>query len=229
MAELKKIKTISGVDGIPINYFHITESYLRQTVNSFRFTSKVKTKAEVDATGSKWFRQKGTGRARQGEMTNPHMSGGGKAHPPRPRYRPIKLNKRVRRSAWLSALGWHLSRGTAFVVEAAEVAGMLKTKQVAEMLDSAGLYGRLIICCSESSPLNRSARNLANVALLSPSRLNVRDMMLAESIVFVNDALAETERRAAAMIDGVKTSRGALNLSLSDFEDAISKEGGEDE
>ncbi len=217
MSDIKPVEKLNGVEGYPVNYYHITDAFLMQKVNSFRFTSKAKTKAEVVMTGAKWFRQKGTGRARQGERSNPHMKGGGKAHGPRPRFSPNKLNKRVRRSAWLSALAYHFDQATLFVVEDSIVAEVWKTRDAAKLLDGAGLYGRTLMCCPSESGLNRSMRNIANVAVLPPDRLNIRDMMLAECIVFTSSALKEVETRATAMRSASAVRRDALNLAAADI------------
>jgi large subunit ribosomal protein L4 len=221
MSDIKPVEKLGGVEDYPVNFYHITDAFLMQKINSFRFTSKAKTKAEVNMTGAKWFRQKGTGRARQGEMSNPHMKGGGKAHGPHPRYSPNKLNKRVRRSAWLSALAYHFGRSTLFVVDDAAVTDMWKTREAAGLLDSAGLFDRTLICCSGDSPLNRSVRNIANVAVLPPDRLNIRDMMLAEYIVFTSSALKEVELRATAMRSATVVRRDALNLAAADLLSAV--------
>ena len=210
MGEIKQVTEIQGVTEFPVNYFHITEAYLAQKTSSFRFTAKAKTKAEVNMTGAKWFRQKGTGRARQGEMSNPHLKGGGKAHGPRPRYSANKINKRVRRSAWLSALGYHLGRGTLFVIEDDFAESLTKTRQVVAVLESAEQFGRAIFCCPAGSPLVLSARNIFKVLVLPPERLNVGDMMLADCIVFTRSALGTISVIATAM----QATNGVKRLSM---------------
>jgi len=217
MNEIKPVETLNGVEGYPVNFYHITDAFLMQKVNSFHFTSKAKTKAEVSMTGAKWFRQKGTGRARQGEKSNPHLTGGGKAHGPHPRYSPNKLNKRVRRSALLSALAYHFGRSTMYVVEDSVVSNMWKTREAAALLNGAGLIKRTLVCCTGDSPLNRSIRNVANVIVLSPDRLNIRDIMLAENLVFTSSALKEVELRATAMRGTNSIKREALNLAAADL------------
>lgn len=220
MAELRAVESLDTVSEFPINYNHITEAFLRQKTNSFRFTALVKTKAEVRGSGAKWFRQKGTGRARQGEIRNPHLRGGGKVHGARVRYSPVKMNKRTRRSAWLSSLAYHIERGSMFTVESSDVEGMWKTREVARLLDDAEFYGRTVICCGNSSPLMRSAKNLRDVVVLTPERLNVRDVMLAEYMIFTDDALEIVRRMAVAMVgeDGVR--RGKLSISSGSLGDS---------
>ncbi len=220
MADIKQVTEIGGVSGFPINYFHITEAFLNQKTNSFRFTGKAKSKGEVQMTTAKWFRQKGTGRARQGALSNPHMKGGGKAHGPKPRYSPSKLNKRVKRSAWLSALAYHLERGTIFVIEDDYAATLLKTKQVVNVLEAAEQFGRAIICCPPDSPLVLSARNVHKVSVLPPERLNVGDMMLADCIVFTRGSLGTASLIATAMRDQNGIKRLALGVSASSLEGA---------
>ncbi|MCD6118793.1 50S ribosomal protein L4 [bacterium] len=220
MSNVTPVKKLDGISGYTVNYFHITDAYLAQKVNGFRFTGKSKSKAEVRASGAKWFRQKGTGRARQGEITNPHLRGGGKAHGPKPRHSRNRINKRVRRSAWLSALGYHLERGSLLVVDASELVNMEKTRDVAAFLDDAEMFERTVICCKQGTQLERNARNIRNVLVLSPDRLNVMDMMHAEHVLFTDDALKSVEMRARAMRGENAIRRGSLSLSTADLSEA---------
>src|SRR5437764_995929 len=101
--------TTIKIDALPellieqVNKLHIQESYLRQVANGSPFTACKKNKARVIGSTAKIYRQKGTGRARQGERKNPHFVGGGLAFPPMPRLQNKQLNKRVRRNALRSA------------------------------------------------------------------------------------------------------------------------------
>jgi large subunit ribosomal protein L4 len=176
------------------NLFHIQESYLRQIAHSRPFTSKKKNKAEVNATSAKWYRQKGTGRARQGEQTNPHMYGGGLAFPPRPR-NPIKrMNKVVRRSAQRSAVLWHVQNGSAFMIPGKEFDGILKTKEVAQVIEAVGEGGTVALVVAKDSSVWRSARNMPLVQVLGPLEVNVRDLVHNRYLVFSESGLEQFKR-----------------------------------
>src|SRR5687767_5164641 len=109
------------------NPLHIQESYLRQIANGTPFTASKKNKSRVSGSTAKIYRQKGTGRARQGERTNVHMRGGGLAFPPLPRLQTKRMNKHTRRSALRSAILHHVSGGSAWRIDGADFAGFEKT------------------------------------------------------------------------------------------------------
>ncbi len=171
------------------NMFHIQESYLRQMTHDRPLTAKKKSKAEVEATGAKWFRQKGTGRARQGEQTNPHMYGGGLAFPPTPRAPRKHLNKQIRVSALRSAVLAHIKDESCFVIESKDFEQIAKTKEVAAQLTE--LAGSITLVIPQDAPVWRSSRNLLMVRQMTPQHLNVRDLVETDFLVFSASALDE--------------------------------------
>jgi large subunit ribosomal protein L4 len=191
VAKTVKIEALPelGLD-VP-NLLHIQESYLRQIAHSKPLTAKKKRKSDVAGTGAKLFRQKGTGRARQGERRNPHMTGGGLAFAPQPRTPRKRLNKRVRISALRSAVLWHIQQGSAYYVEGADFEQFAKTKQVAQLLDSVPGTGKLCLVLPRKSVIWRSSRNIGHVVLVSPLELNVRDLVESENLIFSASAIEE--------------------------------------
>ena len=188
MAKLVKIKEIPELQLEQPNLLHVQESYLRQVANGKPFTAKRKSKSDVTGTGAKWYRQKGTGRSRQGTRKNPHLTGGGLAFPPTPRHATKKLNKLVRISALRSAVLAHLQNGSVYSIQGADFDKLSKTKEVAEILNGVDAPGAICLVIRKDAPVWRSSVNLPMVQLVTPERLNVRNLVESESLVFAQSA-----------------------------------------
>jgi large subunit ribosomal protein L4 len=191
---MAKVVQLTALEELGIdqpNMLHIQESYLRQIAHSMPFTAKKKTKGEVAMTTAKWFRQKGTGRARQGAKSNPHMYGGGRAFPPRPRVKHVGLNKHVRQNAVRSAVLWHIQQGTAHMIKGADFDAFEKTREVAAVLNGLTRFGTICLVQRRSEPAWRSTRNIWNVRQLVPQSINLRDLMEAHYLVFAESALED--------------------------------------
>ena len=188
MAKKVKLKELPELQIEKSNVYHIQESYLRQVALSSPLTAKKKRKSDVRATSAKWFRQKGTGRARQGERTNPHMTGGGLAFPPRPRKQVKHLNKQVRRSALRSAVLHHINSDSAYVIQGKDFDGFNKTKEVNSVLGTVEARTMMLVLLHEQ-PVWLGARNLPFVRPVTPEHINVRDLVESEALVFSQSAL----------------------------------------
>jgi large subunit ribosomal protein L4 len=195
------------------NMLHIQESYQRQMTHDRPLTAKKKNKSEVNATGAKWFRQKGTGRARQGEQTNPHMYGGGLAFPPTPRTPHKHLNKQVRMSALRSAVLAHIMDDSCYVMDNKDFEQLLKTKDVAEQL--AGLAGSISLVIPQEAPVWRSSRNLLMVRQMTAQHLNVRDLVETDFLVF-----------SASELEGYKEMLKSQTIPVSELEVEVTAEDG---
>ncbi len=191
MAKVIKIKELPELNLDVVNMFHIQESYRRQIFHAKPVTASKKSKSDVRATSAKWFRQKGTGRARQGERTNPHLYGGGLAFPPHPRKRKKGLNKQVRISAVRSAVLAHIESESLFCIQGKEFESLEKTKAVAEVLGKIEGTGDVCLILTPGTNAWRSCRNLPMVRLISPQHVNVRDLVDSENVVFSKNALDE--------------------------------------
>ncbi|MBN2083050.1 50S ribosomal protein L4 [bacterium] len=194
MARTVKLKELPELGISTPNQFHVQESYLRQVRHGLPATARKKRKSDVQATGAKWYRQKGTGRARQGEQTNPHMTGGGLAFPPLHRLRKTGLNKHIRKSALRSAVLLHIEAETAYVVQGQDFEKIAKTKEAAEIVAKLSEYETICLVASPDSLLWRSARNIWNVRLVAPRFLNVRDLVESSRLVFSQTALDEFKK-----------------------------------
>ncbi len=150
-------------------------------------THKVKERAEVRGGGRKPWRQKGTGRARQGSIRSPQWRGGGIVHGPRVRSHAHKLNKRARRAALVSALSRRVQESAIVVLDDWQLADF-RTKTVAEFMSRFELSDMLLVAARDER-LERSARNLPNVSFLPPEGLNVYDVLRRRNLVLTRAAV----------------------------------------
>jgi large subunit ribosomal protein L4 len=168
----------------------------RQLAKRQRGTHSTKNRSAVSGGGSKPWRQKGTGRARQGTNRAPQWAGGGAVFGPVPRAHAHALPKKVRRAALRSALSYKLRESDVTVLEVIELDGY-KTKRVAEILEGLGLSGSsvLIVIDEANAFVQRSARNLPRVTVLRVAGLNVYDVLRHSKLVLTRAAVEAVERR----------------------------------
>jgi large subunit ribosomal protein L4 len=168
----------------------------RQLAARHTGTHATKNRAAVSGGGSKPWKQKGTGRARQGTTRAPQWAGGGSAFGPVPRSYDLKLPKKVRRAALRCALSQRLEKGVIKVVDSLEI-GEFKTKRVAEVLDAIGIEGGgvLIVIDAEDTHVERSARNLPRVKVLRAAGLNVYDVLRFPNLVLTSAAVDAIDAR----------------------------------
>jgi large subunit ribosomal protein L4 len=154
-------------------------------------THKVKTRGEVRGGGKKPWRQKGTGRARQGSIRAPQWAGGGVAHGPVVRDHDLRINKKMKRGALRSALTDALRSGKLAVVDDLAFEGP-KTKEAVAVLDALGLQGRVLVVLPEPTSdlaVELSFRNLTRTKLSYAGGLGVYDVLLADHVLFTGPAL----------------------------------------
>jgi len=153
-------------------------------------THATKNRALASGGGAKPYRQKGTGRARQGTIRAPQFAGGGVAFGPVPRTYGHKLPKKVRAAALKSALSLRQGEGAIKVVDAFDVTEY-KTKQVVGMLDALGVGGQkvLIVTSEPNAQLEASARNVPGVSVIRAEGLNVYDVLRHGQLVLAQDAV----------------------------------------
>ena len=160
-------------------------------------THSTKTRGEVARTGKKPYRQKGTGRARQGSTKGPHMRGGGIVFGPRPRDHAIDLPKKVRKLALRSALSAKRASGALVVLDKAEL-GEAKTKLLASQLAKLG-WSKALVIDAEKPEMNfaRAARNLVGIDVLPSIGANVVDILRHETLVLTRSAVDRLTERLA--------------------------------
>ena len=154
-------------------------------------THKVKTRGEVRGGGRKPWRQKGTGRARQGSIRSPQWAGGGVAHGPVVRDHNQRINKKMVKGALRSALADAFASGKLAVVEEL-VFEQPKTKDAAAIVAALGLEGRVLLVLSAptvSGAVEKSFRNMPMVRIGYAKGLGTYDVLLADHVVFTGEAL----------------------------------------
>jgi len=162
----------------------------RHLGNQRQGTARVESKGEVSGGGKKPFKQKGTGRARQGSNTSPLMPGGGRAFGPKPRDYRTEMPKKQRRAALVSALSLRASEGAVSVVDSLTMATP-KTGTVAAMLRQLGLAGRrtLLVIDAADERVWKSCRNIHNLETTLAHQLNAYDLLATDAVVFTAPAL----------------------------------------
>ncbi len=157
-------------------------------------TACTKTRGEVRGGGRKPWRQKGTGRARQGSIRAPHWVGGGTVFGPKPRDYSFKLNKKQRRLALKMALSSRAQDGKLLVVEDFGLSG-IKTKDFVAFLSNLGVEDALVVVPERDEVVEKSARNLPKVKVLAVEGLNVYDVLDHEYLIIKREALPKIEER----------------------------------
>ena len=167
----------------------IWEAVVQANASDRRGTHATKNRAAVSGSGKKPWRQKGTGRARVGEIRNPLWRKGGTVFGPQPRSYAYDLPKKVNRGALRAALAQKFSDGSVIVIDRLESAEG-KTKDTAALLKRLGASGRtLIIDVKPDEGFALSARNLAGVRLVPSGRITARDVMDTTHVLATRDAI----------------------------------------
>jgi len=168
----------------------------RQLARRRAGTHSTKNRALVSGGGAKPWRQKGTGRARQGTTRAPQWAGGGAVFGPVPRKHEHKLPKKMRRAALRAALSHRVVEGALTVVEALELQE-IKTRQVTQILASLGLGGQsvLIVIPDADEKLERSARNIHGITVLRAAGLNTYDVLRHGRLLMTRAAVEAVEAR----------------------------------
>ena len=171
----------------------IHTSVIRANAAERRGTHATKVRGDVAGSGKKPWRQKGTGRARVGEVRNPLWRKGGTVFGPQPRSYEYQLPKKVEKGALRAALTQKLRDGEVIVVDALAVE-QVKTKAAAEMLQRLGVAGKaLLVDVAPQDALTLSVRNLEGVRLKASNRVTARDVMDTRRVVLTQAALEKLQ------------------------------------
>ena len=156
-------------------------------------TADTKTRSEVSGGGRKPWRQKGTGRARQGSTRAPHWPGGGIVFGPHPRSYSKKMNRKERRLALKSALSYKVIESELIIVDNFNVTSS-KTKTALEILNNLKINGKVLIVVDKlDENIVLATRNLANVILLEASEINTYDVVAADQMIITEAAVKMLE------------------------------------
>jgi large subunit ribosomal protein L4 len=182
---------IFGIEpNIPVMY----QALVRQLANRRLGTHDTKTRGEVNRTKAKWYRQKGTGRARHGSRNAPIFVGGGIAHGPHPRSYVQKMPRKMRRLALRSALSVKAAAERIIVLDKLELETP-KTRAMADALKNLNVDGSaVILLAGRNTNVELAARNLPGVLTLQAGYLNVRDLLQHDYLIMPTDVLATIEQ-----------------------------------
>lgn len=196
----EQVDTITVSDevfAVPLNGPLMHQAVLRIQAANRLGTQKAKTRGEVRGGGAKPWRQKGTGRARQGSRTSPVWKGGGVAFAPRPRDYDQKMPKKMRRQATRSALSSRIVDAGVMVVSSLQP-DEPKTKAMITALSNIEASGKiLLIDQAISETTARAARNIPGIAMKPAATLNIVDVLNHDVLVFSVDGIRQIERLLA--------------------------------
>jgi len=187
------IDVSDDVFGGRVNGGLIWESVVHANAAERRGTHKTKNRANVSGSGKKPWRQKGTGRARVGEIRNPLWRKGGTVFGPQPRSYDFRIPKKVEIGALRAALAEKLRDGRVVVVDAL-TASEIKTKAAAEMLKALGVDGKaVLIDVTPDEKLSRSVQNMPGIAMRASGRVSARDIANADRVVATRSAFEKLQ------------------------------------
>lgn len=179
--------------GAKINIGLMHQAVMNEFTNSRQDTRNTKTRADVAGGGRKPYRQKGTGRARQGTISAPHYRHGGIVFGPHPRDLSAKLPKKARRAAIVSALTAKAADDVIVVLEDLSIETP-STRTAANLLKTLGLSGKtLIVLADASSDIHKSFRNIRGIQVRVAPAFSVRDVMDAEHILITQAAVEKLD------------------------------------
>lgn len=188
-----KLKLSDAVFGITPNENAVREVIKNFLANNRQGTQSAKTRGDVRGGGRKPFRQKGTGRARQGSTTDPTKVGGGVAFAPKPRSYSYTLPKKVKKLAMISALSSKAQNKELIVLDKLEIADY-RTKDVVEMLKNVKVAKKaLIVTADKDEKVVKSAANIPNVETTNVSRMNVYEIVNHTNFIATKAAIEKIE------------------------------------
>lgn len=190
---VKDITLNDEVWNVEVNEIVLSNAIKLQLASLRQGTHDTKGRSEVSGGGRKPWRQKGTGRARQGTIRAPHWVGGGVVFGPTPRSHSFKMNRKERRLALKSALSDKFQNKGLCVVDSLEIASP-KTKEFNSTLERLKLNGKtLIITGGENGNVVLATRNMPNLYVIEPTSINVLDLVSADNVLIDEASVSKIE------------------------------------
>jgi large subunit ribosomal protein L4 len=186
------IQLEENIFGVEINADAMHQVVVAQLANKRQGTQSAKTRAEVRGGGIKPWRQKGTGRARQGSIRSPQWIHGGIVFAPKPRDYRVSVPKSMRRVAFKSALSAKVAENEMIVIDSLEF-DTPKTKTMLEVLKAFDAKKTLIVVAESNENIYKSARNIPGVQVSPVNNLNVYDILKYEKFIVTKDAVSKIE------------------------------------
>lgn len=181
-----------NVFGTKVNQYALHQVVVALLANKRQGTQSAKTRSEVSGGGIKPWRQKGTGRARQGSIRAPQWIHGGMVFAVKPRNYRISVPKSTRRVAMKSALSSKVEDNQIVVLDNLEVAAP-KTKEIVKLLNAFDANKTLIVTAESNQSIYKSARNIPGVSVVPANNLNVYDLLKFEKLIITKDAVSKIE------------------------------------
>ena len=193
--EGKKVKDMElneSVFGAEINEIVVHRALVNFLANQRQGTQSTKTRSEVSGGGKKPWKQKGTGRARQGSIRAPQWIKGGIALGPKPRSYRFSINKKERQIAFRSVLTSKLQENKLIVLDSLELKE-IKTKNMVEILNKVDAKNALVMLANNNLNVQASTRNIENVKATLVSTMNIYDLLRFEKLVVTVDSIKKLE------------------------------------
>lgn len=190
-SEVGTIDLNDSIFAVEVNTHVMHQAVVQYLANQRQGTQSALTRAEVRGGGRKPWRQKGTGRARQGSIRSPQWTGGGVVFAPKPRDYSFKLNKKVKRLALKSALTTKVNEGKLVVVD--ELTVNPKTKEMVSVLNNLNAAKSLVVVEDDNNNAVIAARNIPTVKTASVNTINVYDILKYDSLVLTKAVVAKIE------------------------------------
>ncbi len=192
--EVSQVELPSDVFEAKINVGLMHQAFVRQMANARQGSASTLSRGQIRATGAKWYRQKGTGRARHGAQSAPIFVGGGLAHGPKPRDYSKRMPKKMRRGAIRSTLSVLVRDEQLVLVEDLSTDGP-KTKEMKRVISAlVGDQSALVVVSSEQKAVRKSVANLSSADSIIADYLNVRDLLKYDKVIMSLDALEVVRR-----------------------------------
>jgi large subunit ribosomal protein L4 len=192
--KVSQVELADGIYNVEVKPCVLHEVVTMQLANRRAGTSSVKTRSDVQGSTRKLFKQKGTGRARRGDIKSPLLRGGGSVFGPHPRSYAYKVPKKVRRLALKMALSEKAQGQFLLVLDKFDLE-QIKTRQVVQILNALKVDKALIIADTGDEMLRLSCRNLPHVKVLKPEGLNVYDILKFKHLLLVEPSIKAIEGR----------------------------------
>ncbi len=191
-AEVGKMDLSDSVFAAEYNESLIHQAVVTNLCNMRQGTKSALTRAEVRGGGAKPWRQKGTGRARQGSIRSPQWNKGGVVFAPKPRDFSKKMNRTARRNALKSALSYKVSSDEFIVLDELKLAAP-KTKEMAQILKNFKLDKQVLLVAGYNEEILRASNNIPFLTVVQPELLSVYEVVKSAKIVLTKDAVKKIE------------------------------------
>lgn len=191
-ANVGEIELSDAIFASEVNKNVLHQVVVNYLANQRQGTQSTKTRTEVRGGGIKPWRQKGTGRARQGSIRSPQWTGGGVALGPKPRDYRFSVNKKVRKLAFKSALAAKAQADEIIVIDGLKM-DEIKTAKIASMLKALNADKALIVTAENDTNIYKSARNIKNVSVSYVDVLNTYEILKHDKFVVAKEAIAKIE------------------------------------